>query len=62
MSWYLQEQVMRGSDARRIELGITQLCGRIRPHALSLVDSFAIPDACLGAPIARTDIFDPLEG
>lgn len=59
--WYLQEKVMTGSDTRRIERRIAHLCNQIRPDAVSLVDSFAIPDKCLAAPIALAEIFDQME-
>jgi acyl-CoA oxidase len=52
LSWYLQEKVITGADARHIDRRITHLCNHIRPHAVSLVDSFGIPDECLAAPIA----------
>jgi acyl-CoA oxidase len=54
-SWYLREKVTSGRHARRIDGLVTELCNQVRPHALSLVDSFAISDACLGAPIARIE-------
>jgi hypothetical protein len=31
---------------------VTKLCREARAQALPLVDAFAIPEACLGAPIA----------
>jgi acyl-CoA oxidase len=31
---------------------LNSLCQQLRPHALSLVDGFAIPDEVLAAPIA----------
>jgi acyl-CoA oxidase len=50
--WYLRERLTNGNHARRVDNLVTEACNQLRPHALSLVDSFAISDACLGAPIA----------
>jgi len=54
-AWYLQERILSGGHARRIDRLVSDLCNQIRPHALSLVDAFAISDECLGAPIGRTE-------
>lgn len=54
-SWYLQNGAMSRRYARAIDGRVAALCRRIRPHAPSLADGFAIPDACLGAPIAHKE-------
>lgn len=56
LAWHLQAGVLSAGHGRRIEQWIGQACSAIRPHAPALVDGFAIPDECLGAPIARNDI------
>lgn len=60
MGWYLQERVMKPAHIRNVEKRIARLCHQIRPHALSLVDAFAIPDECLGAPIGRQTILEEI--
>lgn len=54
-SWYLRENLISAGHARRIDGLIAELSHQLRPHALSLVEGFAISDACLGAPIARIE-------
>ena len=40
---------------RALRPEINALCAELRPHALALVDAFAIPDAVVGAPIGRRE-------
>jgi acyl-CoA oxidase len=49
--WFLVHDVIAASKSRAIRDLVTRLCGELRPHAVALVDAFAVPDACL-APIA----------
>jgi acyl-CoA oxidase len=35
-----------------VQKEVNALCGELRPHALTLVEGFGIPDALLRAPIA----------
>ncbi len=50
--WYQEEGYMEGAKAKAIREQVNALCGEIRPMASDLVNAFAIPDACLAAPIA----------
>jgi acyl-CoA oxidase len=50
--WFLEEGYFEGRKAKAIRGEVNALCGEIRPWAHDLVDAFAIPDACLAAPIA----------
>lgn len=50
--WFLEENYMEASKTRAIRKLVNQLCWEIRSDAVPLVDSFAIPDQCLAAPIA----------
>lgn len=59
-SWYLQERVLSAAQARYVDARIARLCHQLRPHALSLVDAFAIPDECLGAPIGRQTLLEEI--
>lgn len=52
-AWYVRTGLLTGRQLSHLERYVTDLCNLLRPHALSLVNSFAIPEECLGAPIAR---------
>jgi acyl-CoA oxidase len=59
--WYAQAALLTRAQLSHLERYVTDLCNLLRPHAVSLVNSFAIPEECLGAPIARTDMSPQLE-
>ncbi len=50
--WYLEHDYLEGRKTKAIRKMVDQLCRELRPDALALVEAFAIPDACLAAPIA----------
>ncbi len=50
--WFLEQGYIEGNKARKIRTVVNRLCHEVRLQALPLVDSFAIPDELLGAPIA----------
>jgi acyl-CoA oxidase len=50
--WYLESDYMVGAKTKAIRRMIAKLYQNIKPHALSLIDGFAIPDELLTAPIA----------
>jgi acyl-CoA oxidase len=50
--WFLEHGVLAGGKARAIRKLINRICGELRPHAVPLVNAFAIPEALLAAPIA----------
>jgi len=50
--WFLEAGFVSTTKSRAIRTEVNALCGEIRPDAVALVDSFGIPDALLGAPIA----------
>ena len=52
-AWFLRHGVFEAPKARAIRDEVNALCLEARGMALSLVDAFAIPEAALGAPIAR---------
>ncbi len=53
--WFLEAGYFAPPKARAIRALVTRLSGELRTVAGPLVDGFAIPDACLGAPIAVTN-------
>jgi len=61
MAWFLGERLLGGRWVKQLEEHAWRLCVRLRPHAALLVDGFAIPDACLAAPVARNDFSSDLE-
>ncbi len=54
-AWFLENNYIQTAKARAIRDQVNVLCERVRQHALSLVDSFGIPDEVLSAPIAFAD-------
>jgi acyl-CoA oxidase len=51
-AWYLEQGYMEGVKTKAIRRLLNQLCWEVRQDAVPLVNAFAIPDACLAAPIA----------
>ncbi len=58
--WYLEHDYMAGAKTKAIRKLINKLCWEIRQEAVPLVEAFNIPDSCLGAPIARTEVTDEI--
>ena len=52
MTWYLVHGRMSGKRAESVTAYIDRLLGRVREHALDLVDAFGLDDALLRAEIA----------
>jgi acyl-CoA oxidase len=50
--WYLEHGALTALKSKAITRLVDKLCQEVRHEAVSLVDSFGIPDSCLGAPIA----------
>ena len=55
-AWYLEQGYVEPGKARAIRKEVEALMRELAPAARALVDAFAIPEACLAAPIA---FFDP---
>lgn len=49
--WFLEAGVLSSSKSKSIRHEVNRLCEEVRPDAEALVDAFAIPDACIAAPI-----------
>ncbi|UCC82669.1 MAG: acyl-CoA dehydrogenase family protein [Gemmatimonadota bacterium] len=54
--WFLEQGYIEGVKARKIRTVVNRLCHEVRLQALPLVNSFAIPDELLGAPIALGEL------
>jgi acyl-CoA oxidase len=57
--WYLEQGYMEGVKTKAIRKLLNQLCWEVRQDAVPLVNAFAIPDACLAAPIAINMVRKP---
>ncbi len=55
LDWFLEAGYVESGKSKAIRGEVNALCDEIRPYAEALVDAFAIPDACLAAPIATDD-------
>ncbi len=51
-AWWLEHGGFSADTSRDLVAEVNALCADLRPHALTLVDGFGIPDALLRAPIA----------
>ncbi|WP_035305307.1 acyl-CoA dehydrogenase [Actinokineospora inagensis] len=52
LAWFLGHGRLSGTRAKAVTATVNELCRALRPHALTLVDAFAIPDSVIAAPIA----------
>ena len=50
--WFLEQHYIDATKAKAIRTEVNALFGQLRPHAVSLVNGFGIPDQLLAAPIA----------
>jgi acyl-CoA oxidase len=50
--WYLSQGYVEAGKSKAIRNLVNDLCRKLRPQAVPLVDAFAIPDEVLAAPIA----------
>jgi acyl-CoA oxidase len=51
-AWLQEHGRLTAQRSKAVVAAVNDLCGRVRPHANTLVDAFGIPDAALAAPIA----------
>lgn len=54
LGWFLTHNRLRPAAAKAVTAGVDALCGRLRPHAASLVEAFGIDDAWLPAAPASS--------
>jgi acyl-CoA oxidase len=55
LDWFLGHGRFTTARAKAVTGAVNALCRTLRPHALDLVDAFAIPDQLIAAPIALSD-------
>ena len=51
-AWWLEHGFLSSDASKDLQKQVNTLCADLRPHALTLVAGFGIPDALLRAPIA----------
>jgi acyl-CoA oxidase len=51
-AWWLEHGFLSADASKELQRRVNTLCRELRPHALTLVGGFGIPDALLRAPIA----------
>jgi len=56
--WIWEHGRLTAQRSKAVVAAVNELCGVLRPHARTLVDAFAVPDAAIAAPIAWPD--DPV--
>ncbi len=52
-AWYLERGLITAARSRELTAVVNALCAQLRPHALRVVDAFALPEGWLGAAITR---------
>lgn len=52
-AWFMEHKRLSATRAKAVTTAVNQLCRDLRPHALTLVEAFGIPDELLGAAITR---------
>jgi acyl-CoA oxidase len=50
-AWFLEHGRLNSTQAKAVIATVNQLCDELRPHAMTLVDGFGIPEAWLDAAI-----------
>ncbi|HEY4058640.1 MAG TPA: acyl-CoA dehydrogenase family protein [Kofleriaceae bacterium] len=61
-AWFLEAEYFEVPKTRAIRKEVQSLLADLAPHVRDIVDAFAIPDACLAAPIAFFDPAHPTYG
>jgi len=54
--WYLEQGYIGSSKSKAIRQRVERLCTELRPHIEVLVDGWGIPESCMSAPIASSNI------
>ncbi len=49
--WYLEQGYLEGVKSKAIRKVVRKLCYKMKNDMVGLVDAFAIPNSCIGAPI-----------
>ena len=52
--WFQEHGYLEAGKSKAIRKEVNRLCRELQPHAVALVDSFAIPDELIAAPIGRS--------
>jgi acyl-CoA oxidase len=50
--WIQEHGRLTAARSKGLVAAVNELCGRLRPHARTLVDAFGVPEAAVAAPIA----------
>jgi acyl-CoA oxidase len=51
--WFQEHGRLTSQRSKAVIAEVNALCGRLRPHALTLVDAFGLPEQSIAAPIAQ---------
>jgi acyl-CoA oxidase len=52
-AWYLEHGRLSASRSKQLTGEINRLCAELRPHALTLIDGFGVPDVALRIPMLQ---------
>jgi acyl-CoA oxidase len=51
--WFQEHGRLTGARSKAVIAAVDDLCAAIRPHALTLIEAFGIPEQAIAAPIAQ---------
>jgi acyl-CoA oxidase len=52
-AWYLEHRRLTAAQSKQLIGEVNRLCAELRPHALTLIDGFGVPDAALRIPMLQ---------
>ncbi|HJQ43049.1 MAG TPA: acyl-CoA dehydrogenase, partial [Jatrophihabitantaceae bacterium] len=52
-AWLQEHGRLTAQRSKSIVAAVNELCGALRPHALTLIDAFGVPEEAVSAPIAQ---------
>jgi acyl-CoA oxidase len=51
--WFQEHGRLTAQRSKSVVAAVNELCGTLRPHALTLIEGFGIPEQAIAAPIAQ---------
>jgi len=52
-AWIQEHGRLTTARSKALVQAVNELCGAIRPHAVTLIEAFGIPEQAIAAPIAQ---------
>jgi len=52
-AWFMEHRRLSIARAKEVTSHVSELCRQLRPHALTLIEGFGIPESMLGAAMLQ---------